>query len=69
MIEEIRGILNTEEKVNKRNTKNTKRDMIQDLTKVKTGQNTGWTKAIITIKRTIKGDNKGIEDNSVVKKE
>lgn len=41
MIEEIRGILNTEEKVNKRNTKSTKRDMIQDLTKVKTGQNTG----------------------------
>jgi hypothetical protein len=66
MIEEIRGIMNTEEIVNKRNTK---RDMIQDLIKVKMGQNTGRTKAIITIKRTINGDNKGIEDNSVVKKE
>jgi hypothetical protein len=69
MIEEIKGILTTEEIVNKRNTKNMKRDMIQGHIKLKMDQNTGQTKEIATIKRTIKEDNKEIEDNSVVKKE
>jgi hypothetical protein len=41
MIGEIKGTLSTEEIVNKRNTKNIKRDMIQDLFKAKMGRNIG----------------------------
>jgi len=41
MIEEMRGMVSTEEIVNKRNTKNIKRDMMQDPIKVKTVRNTG----------------------------
>ena len=69
MIEEIKGILSTEEIVNKRNTKNMKRDMIQGHINLKMDQNIGWMKQLATIKRTIREDNKEIEDNNVVKKE
>jgi len=41
MIEEIKGILSTEEIVNKRNTKNMKRDMIQGHINLKMDQNIG----------------------------
>ena len=68
-IEEMKGILSTEEIVNKRNTRNMKKDMIQGHINLKMDQNIGWTKQIATIKRTIKEDNKEIEDNNVVKKE
>jgi hypothetical protein len=43
--------------------------MIQDLFKAKMGRNIGWMMEITTLKRTIKEDNKEIEDNSVAKKE
>ena len=69
MIEEMKGILSTEEIVNKRNTRNMKRGMIQGHINLKMDQNIGWTKQIATIKRTLKEDNKEIEDNNVVKKE
>jgi hypothetical protein len=69
MIEEIKGILSTEEIVNKRNTKSMIRDMIQGHINLKMDQNIGLKKKIATIKRTIKEDNKEIEDNSVAKKE
>lgn len=41
MIEEMKGILSTEEIVNKRNTRNMKRDMIQGHINLKMDQNIG----------------------------